>query len=245
MQATLKNMLDVHPSVSASVHWAAAQYAKLHQDFEGFYQASVRYLAYINSEELEGEQRTALAVDIALSALLGEGIFGFGELLLHPIVTALDTPQLRWLRQILDCFEKGDLHRYEALCVEHAAYLNAQPALVAHERRLREKITILCLLELVFATPPDARTIPLAEVAARAKLSIEGVEALLMRCLSLHLIEGSIDAVEGVVHVTWITPRVLTMPQIRQLRDRLGEWVNKVQGATQILEGQVAGLAEV
>ena len=66
-----------------------------------------------------------------------------------------------------------------------------------------------------------------------------------MRCLSLHLIEGSIDAVEGVVHVTWITPRVLTMPQIRQLRDRLGEWVNKVQGATQILEGQVAGLAEV
>ena len=110
----------------------------------------------------------------------------------------------------MDCFEKGDLHRYEALCVEHAAYLNAQPALVAHERRLREKITILCLLELVFATPPDARTIPLAEVAARAKLSIEGVEALLMRCLSLHLIEGSIDAVEGVVHVTWITPRVLT-----------------------------------
>ena len=45
--------------------------------------------------------------------------------------------------------------------------------------------------------------------------------------------------------MTWITPRVLTMPQIRQLRDRLGEWVNKVQGATQILEGQVAGLAEV
>ena len=39
----------------------------------------------------------------------------------------------------------------------HAAALNAQPALVAHERRLREKITILCLMELIFKCAPRLR----------------------------------------------------------------------------------------
>ena len=40
----------------------------------------------------------------------------------------------------------GDIHRYDELCTKYASMLNAQPALVAHERRLREKITILCLM---------------------------------------------------------------------------------------------------
>lgn len=51
---------------------------------------------------------------------------------------------------MLSAFNHGDLHAYDALCVKHANALNAQPALVAHERKLREKITILCLMELIF-----------------------------------------------------------------------------------------------
>ncbi len=43
----------------------------------------------------------------------------------------------------------GDIHLYDSLCARHGAVLNQQPALVAHERRLREKITIACLLDLV------------------------------------------------------------------------------------------------
>lgn len=31
----------------------------------------------------------ALAVDVSLAALLGEGLYNFGELLLHPIVSSL------------------------------------------------------------------------------------------------------------------------------------------------------------
>ena len=39
----------------------------------------------------------------------------------------------------------------------YADALNAQPALVANERSLREKITILCLLQIVFQLPADNR----------------------------------------------------------------------------------------
>ena len=62
----------------------------------------------------------------------------------------LDTSDFRWLYEVLLAFEHGDLHKYDELCTTYAAQLNAQPALVQNERQLREKITILCLMELVF-----------------------------------------------------------------------------------------------
>ena len=48
----------------------------------------------------------------------------------------------------------GDIHRYDELCARYAAVLNGQPALVAHERKLREKVTILCLMELISRRAP-------------------------------------------------------------------------------------------
>ena len=62
-----------------------------------------------------------------------------------------------WLGEMLAAFNHGDLHAYDALCERHAGALNAQPALVAHERALREKITILCLMELIFKCAAAAR----------------------------------------------------------------------------------------
>lgn len=109
-----------------------------------------------------------------------------------------------------------------------------------NERRLREKITISCLMDIISNMPPEnrcvgaavctqhvsrargalsgclagcrvaccaqlptthplqplrIRRIPLATIAARTKLSVDGVEFLLMKALSLHLIEGVIDEV--------------------------------------------------
>jgi hypothetical protein len=75
----------------------------------------------------------------------------------------------------------GDIHRYDELCSRHATLLNGQPGLVAHERRLREKITILCLMELISGLPPDRRTVALSTVAERTKLPLDGVEFLLMK----------------------------------------------------------------
>ncbi len=54
--------------------------------------------------------------------------------------------------------------------------------------------------------PTDQRTIPLSVIAERTKLSIDGVEFLLMKTLSLNLIRGSIDEVEGTVHVSFLLP---------------------------------------
>jgi hypothetical protein len=45
----------------------------------------------------------------------------------------------------------------------------------------------------------------------------------------LHLIEGSIDQVEGYVSVTWVAPRIMTKPQLAGLKQRLDAWIDKVR----------------
>lgn len=44
------------------------------------------YLAFISSDTLAYDFKLPLAVDIGLAALLGEGIYNFAQLLMHPIV---------------------------------------------------------------------------------------------------------------------------------------------------------------
>lgn len=51
---------------------------------------------------------------------------------------------------ILEAFNAGDLQRYQELCHVHSAALNAQPGLVENEKKLLEKINILCLMEIIF-----------------------------------------------------------------------------------------------
>ena len=175
-------------------------------------------------------------MDLSLAALLGENIFNFGELLGHSVLGALQGSGYEWLAELLAIFNAGDLPGYTAFCTKHAAVLNAQPALVVAERLLQEKITIVALTEIVFGLPAEQRTIPLEVIAAKTRLSLDGVERLLMRTLSVHLIEGTIDHVAGTVRITWVQPRVLLPPQIAELRARLDGWIDKVHAARVELE---------
>ena len=58
--------------------------------------------------------------------------------------------KVEWLYYILQAFNSGDLVRYQELCRVHNAALRAQPALVENEKKLLEKINILCLMEIIF-----------------------------------------------------------------------------------------------
>ncbi|XP_052881469.1 26S proteasome non-ATPase regulatory subunit 13 homolog A isoform X1 [Gossypium arboreum] len=291
-KSTLDSMTDIDPSVYASYYWVSSQYHKFRQEFADFYRSALLYLAYTSVASLSESFKLDLAFDLSLSALLGDNIYNFGELLAHPIITSLLGTRVEWLYHILQAFNSGDLARYQELCHVHNAALRAQPALVENEKKLSEKINILCLMEIIFSRPSEDRTIPLKVIAERTKLSIEDVEHLLMKSLSVscilyksslsisfsyellhhcmhliafmstttsyrmdylynlsfesqlqvHLIEGTIDQVEGTVHVSWVQPRVLGIPQIKSLRDRLDNWVGKVQTAWLSIEAETPDL---
>ncbi|CDP11711.1 unnamed protein product [Coffea canephora] len=241
-KSTLDSMTDIDPSVYASYYWVSSQYYKARQEFAEFYKSALLFLAYTSVETLSDSFKLDLAFDLSLSALLGENIYNFGELLAHPIIKSLLGTKVEWLYYILEAFNTGDLVRYQELCNVHRAALSSQPALVQNEKKLMEKINILCLMEIIFSRPSEDRTIPLSLIAERTKLSVEDVEFLLMKSLSVHLIEGVIDQVDGLVHVTWVQPRVLGIPQIKSLRDRLDNWVGKVHTALVSVEAETPDL---
>ncbi|RXH96957.1 hypothetical protein DVH24_035625 [Malus domestica] len=291
-KTTLDSMTDIDPSVYASYYWVSSQYHKFRQEFAEFYKSALLYLAYTSVESLSESFKLDLAFDLSLSALLGDNIYNFGELLAHPIVRtfaeflvwfhnilllmhacyleefpfkmhkdigfeidqklshvcstkpikSLLGTKVEWLYYILQAFNSGDLVRYQELCRVHNAALRAQPALVDNEKKLLEKINILCLMEIIFSRPAEDRTIPLSIIAERTKLSVEDVEHLLVKSLSVHLIEGIIDQVEETVHVSWVQPRVLGIPQVKSLRDRLDSWLDKVHTALLSIEAETPDL---
>ncbi|KAF5187850.1 26S proteasome non-ATPase regulatory subunit 13-like protein [Thalictrum thalictroides] len=58
----------------------------------------------------------------------------------------------------------------------------------------------------------------------------------------VHLIEGIIDQVEGTVHVSWVQPRFLGISQVKSLRDRLDNWLDKVHTALLSVEAETPDL---
>ncbi|RVW77791.1 26S proteasome non-ATPase regulatory subunit 13-like A [Vitis vinifera] len=101
-KSTLDSMTDIDPSVYASYYWVSSQYYKSRQEFAEFYKSALLYLAYTSVESLSETFKLAasmetekektgwdLAFDLSLSALLGDNIYNFGELLAHPIVRIL------------------------------------------------------------------------------------------------------------------------------------------------------------
>eukprot|EP01023_Acetabularia_acetabulum_P021652 TRINITY_DN213_c8_g1_i2.p1 TRINITY_DN213_c8_g1~~TRINITY_DN213_c8_g1_i2.p1 ORF type:complete len:339 (-),score=34.43 TRINITY_DN213_c8_g1_i2:144-1160(-) len=178
--ADFNNIQDVDPNVGASVYYASLLLRKAQQNFSEYYRSALMYLCYVESEKLPENYKLSLAVDISLAALLGNSVYNFGELLLHPIVKVLESSQYAWLLELLNCFNDGDLHTYDQLCTKYSSQLNGQPALVKNSDQLREKITILALMQLIFQLPAEQRQIPLQQIAQRTKLSTTGVEELLI-----------------------------------------------------------------
>ncbi|CAH9080749.1 unnamed protein product [Cuscuta europaea] len=241
-KSTLDSMTDIDPSVYASYYWVSSQYHKRQQEFAGFYRSALLYLAYTSVESLSESFKLDLAIDLSLSALLGENIYNFGELLAHPIIKSLVGTKDEWLYSTLEAFNTGDLARYQELCHVHQAALSAQPALVHNHKRLLEKINVLCLMETVFRRPSEDRIIPFSIIAERTHLPVEDVEHLVMKGLAVHLIEGVIDEVEGSVYVSWVQPRVVGIPQVKSLRDRTDDWLEKVHHALLSLEAETPDL---
>lgn len=83
--------------------------------------------------------------------------------------------QGEWLHHLLHAFNKGDIHKYEQLVAQYEQQLAGQPILVQHVDRMKEKISILCLIELIFARQAIDRSVPLSAIAETTKVGLDMV----------------------------------------------------------------------
>ncbi|KDQ50601.1 hypothetical protein JAAARDRAFT_41912 [Jaapia argillacea MUCL 33604] len=221
----LDELSSVDNSVNAAYYSVAADYHKAKADYAPYYKNSLLYLACIDlDKELTPEERLARAHDLGISAFLGDTIYNFGELLMHPILDALDGTPHEWIKKLLFTFNEGNIGKFEAL----APLFPKEPILQDNYPFLRQKICLMALIESVFKRNPYDRTMTFQTIAEETRLPLDEVEHLVMKALSLKLIRGSIDQVDQKAQITWVQPRVLSREQIGQLSQRLSAWVGKL-----------------
>lgn len=240
----LKQLVSDTPEavIVNSAHYETSMtYYKIVGPPEAFYNEAVDYLNYYQPKE--GDAATndtksqTLAIDLCLAALTGEGVYNLGQVVSNPILKVLESTPQAWLVDLLRACARGNVNDFKKLCREtYPAQIASQPALVNMGLQMQEKITLLGLIELVFAKPATERHLTFDEIAEGLEIPLDQVEWVVMRAFSVKLMEGIMDQVEGSVHVTWILPRALSAEQMTDLAGKFGTWATKVTSTQELME---------
>lgn len=251
----LKEMIQApdtsESSIVHSAHYEMAMtFYKVVGPPESFYDQAMSFLNYAPlleaeaaADEVKGKYYHQLAVDLCLAALTGEGVYNLGQVVSTPVLTILQGTSEKWLVDMLQACAKGDVLEFQKLTQQHAGSIAKQPALVHRAEAVQEKLTLLSLVNLIFEKHSSERTLGFQEVADRLHIPLEQVEWVVMRALSLHLIEGCMDQVEQTVAVTWVLPRVLDSTEMQALASRFGEWAVKVSKTKDYMQEQTPTFA--
>ncbi|TRY87979.1 hypothetical protein DNTS_007012 [Danionella cerebrum] len=219
----VEEMLNNLPGVT-SVHGRfydlSSKYYRIIGNHAMYYKDALRYLGCVEAKDLPEAEQQERAFTLGLAGLLGEGVYNFGELLMHPVLESLRNTDKQWLIDTLYAFNAGN------------------PDLAAQEPKLMQKIQLLCVMEMTFTRPANNRQLTFQEIAQSAKIQVNEVELLVMKALSVGLIKGSIDEVEQKVHMSWVQPRVLDLQQIKGMKDRLDFWCGDVKNMAMLVEQQ-------
>lgn len=222
-------------TVHARFYQLASDYYQKVGDHAEYYRNALRYLGCCSSEGIEIHEDDEIlaqrAFTLSLAAILGQDVYNFGELLLHPIVNKMK-PEHLYMRDLLFAFNSGNIVKFDELKPKW----QTQADLAAHEIDMRKKICLLCLMEMAFNSNNGILTF--AEISKATQLSLNDVEFLVMRALSKGLVKGHIDQVSSKVAITWVQPRVLNKAQIANMKSRLEEWTKSVNEFSQKLENR-------
>lgn len=75
---------SVDTAIYANFYRVSAEYYKVKANYAQYYKSALLYLACVDVEELNVNDRIERAYDLSLSALLGDMIYNFGELVSVP-----------------------------------------------------------------------------------------------------------------------------------------------------------------
>jgi len=230
--STLKSIDDAseqNSSVHSAYYEASKAYYKLMGPPELFFREGMLFLNYTPLKSLPKLELYELATDLSLAALTGEGVFHFGTVVNDtPILNSLNGTENEWLLGWMKCMATGDVNEFHKISTTYASEIQKHPVLVSNANIVKEKITLLALIDMIFKRPSTERTLVFSEIALHIGVEVLQVEWVIMKALSLGLMKGHMDQVQGTVDVTWVMPRVLNDDQLKDLASRFGEWAIKV-----------------
>jgi 26S proteasome regulatory subunit N9 len=81
-EAILEKLPQTDPTINASYYRVSADYYKVTKGYQQYYHNALLFLSSINVDELLVKEKQDRAFDLCMSALLGEGLYNFGELVI-------------------------------------------------------------------------------------------------------------------------------------------------------------------
>lgn len=223
----LESLTTTDVSTNAIFYRVSADYFKVKMQYPQYYHNALLFLSSVQLSNISEREQQERAYELAISALLGDGLYNFGELLQHPILDALQGTSFNWLRDLLFCYNTGNLDGFDKI-VKTSEFLK-EKLLVNSLESLRQKLCLMTLMESVFKRSKESRgAVTFDDISKETRVSSNEVEHLVMKALSLGLVKGYIDEVDKVVQFTWVQPRVLGKDQISSIAERLGDWAEKV-----------------
>eukprot|EP00745_Piridium_sociabile_P039572 TRINITY_DN74224_c0_g2_i2.p1 TRINITY_DN74224_c0_g2~~TRINITY_DN74224_c0_g2_i2.p1 ORF type:complete len:379 (+),score=112.84 TRINITY_DN74224_c0_g2_i2:60-1196(+) len=229
---SILDQLDGVTSVHSRFYELTSNYHKLLGNHADYYKEALRFLGCVELTDIPSGEQADRAFNLGLAAVLGEGVYNFGELLAHDILLSLKGSDKQWLVDLLYSFNSGNITKFDDL----KKSWGAQPDLAAAELQMRQKISLLCLMEMTFQRPATDRQLTFQIIADTARIPVNEVELLVMKALSLGLVKGHVDELEQRVNMTWVQPRVLDLEQVAVIKDRLQLWSEDVKQMEHLLE---------
>ncbi|XP_034663778.1 26S proteasome non-ATPase regulatory subunit 13 [Drosophila subobscura] len=225
------NVTPVH----GKYYMLASQYYRRVGKHSDYYRCGLQFLG-CSLDDYPRDQWAQQAFFLGLAALLGDGVYNIGELLAHPILESLQGTDNVWLVDLLKAFNTGDINKFNDM----KKIWSKIPDLAAQEVKLRQKISLLCLMEMTFKRSAIQRAISFTDIAHETKLPAKEVELLIMKALALDLVRGEIDQVAGVVNMSWVQPRVLDRSQIVGMASTLDSWMGSITSMEKLMENRAA-----
>ncbi|XP_061381600.1 26S proteasome non-ATPase regulatory subunit 13 isoform X2 [Danaus plexippus] len=231
LENTLEDADGVTP-VHGRFYKLASEYYRVRGPMARYYVAALRYVGCAGGgANLPLHERRAAALRLALAAVLAPTVYDLGELLAHPILESLEGTPDSWACDLVKAVAAGDVVAFEKIRAQ-----SPHQELHRADRQLRQKIAILCLMEMAFNRSSTQRKLTFAEIARAARVPASDVELLVMKALAEKLVRGHIDQVNETVSITWVRARALGRAGAGRLAARLDAWCSAAAAAEGLLQ---------
>lgn len=226
VKVSLENLFDVDHIVYSYFYKLCSQYYEKKQNYDEFYNYALQYFAYINEEKMQKSEKLELCYKMALASIIGEKMFNFSELVEKKYFKSLINSNYEWIYNIVRALSTGKVDQFYSVVKQHEAQIMTEPLLKNKLNFLETKAKIHALLDLVFQKNKNERVLTFKDISNNCQCDYNVVEILCIKALSLGLIKGHIDQVEGLLYVTWIQPKYLEKEKIAVLAERLDVWIS-------------------
>ena len=129
-EGKLSSLDCADPFVHASLYRAKAQYHKLVGPTEEFFRNALRMSAYTPPDALSQQEQVAFAQELSLSAITGEGIYNFGEVVALPVFESLaGREDCAWLMKLMLAFKSGNMAEFNEVTTTYKSDIEQKPIL--------------------------------------------------------------------------------------------------------------------